>query len=155
MIESQPDPDANVHRTMGIDTTTRPVDRKTMNRLYHIRWSTAAAWLTGVAVLTCIRSAPAEDWVRFRGPNGTGISDAQVPTTWSESENLRWKLKLPGSGRPARSWSARGFCDLLLGLWNGRARGRFCRRCGDISSASPARQVKSSGANGQRRLARG
>lgn len=98
MIESQPDPDANVHRTMGIDTTTRPVDRKTMNRLYHIRWSTAAAWLTGVAVLTCIRSAPAEDWVRFRGPNGTGISDAQVPTTWSESENLRWKLKLPGFG---------------------------------------------------------
>jgi len=38
-------------------------------------------------------------WNRFRGPNGSGISDdATIPVTWSETENLRWKTALPGPG---------------------------------------------------------
>ena len=38
-------------------------------------------------------------WNRFRGPNGTGVSsDPDIPTTWSETENLSWKTKLPGAG---------------------------------------------------------
>lgn len=38
-------------------------------------------------------------WSRFRGPNGTGVSNDQaVPTTWSDSENLAWKCALPGFG---------------------------------------------------------
>ena len=41
----------------------------------------------------------AEDWARFRGPRGDGIStDARIPTEWSDSKNLQWKLKLPGAG---------------------------------------------------------
>ena len=44
-------------------------------------------------------AAPAEDWVRFRGPNGAGVADAKgLPATWSDSENLLWKIKLPGPG---------------------------------------------------------
>lgn len=44
--------------------------------------------------------ASAADWPRFRGPNGSGISgDTQpVPTTWSPTENLKWKADLPGPG---------------------------------------------------------
>jgi outer membrane protein assembly factor BamB len=40
------------------------------------------------------------DWNRFRGPNGTGISTDKesTPTKWSESENIKWKIPLPGSG---------------------------------------------------------
>ena len=39
------------------------------------------------------------NWNRFRGPNGTGISlDKNIPTKWSETENLRWKTSLPGAG---------------------------------------------------------
>lgn len=38
-------------------------------------------------------------WNRFRGPNGTGVSnDATIPTKWSDTENLAWKTKLPGAG---------------------------------------------------------
>jgi outer membrane protein assembly factor BamB len=38
-------------------------------------------------------------WNRFRGPNGTGVSpDSNVPTEWSDTQNLRWKCKLPGAG---------------------------------------------------------
>ena len=42
----------------------------------------------------------ASDWVRFRGPNGSGVAtdSTPVPTTWSESENLKWTAKLPGPG---------------------------------------------------------
>ena len=39
------------------------------------------------------------DWTQFRGPNGAGVSsDANVPLTWSDTENLRWKVELPGPG---------------------------------------------------------
>lgn len=40
-----------------------------------------------------------EDWPRFRGPNGSGHSTGKgVPTQWTESRNMRWKLALPGPG---------------------------------------------------------
>lgn len=40
----------------------------------------------------------AQEWSRFRGPNGSGISDAtSIPVTWTESD-LNWKVELPGRG---------------------------------------------------------
>lgn len=45
------------------------------------------------------RVAPTEYWPRFRGPDGLGVSaDRQVPTEWSDTKNLKWKLALPGPG---------------------------------------------------------
>ena len=40
------------------------------------------------------------DWPRFRGPNGTGVaSDGQAPPVkWSDTENVKWKVPLPGPG---------------------------------------------------------
>ncbi|MFP6901305.1 MAG: PQQ-binding-like beta-propeller repeat protein [Opitutales bacterium] len=41
----------------------------------------------------------AEDWPRFRGPQGNGVSaDTKVPLTWSDKDNLKWKIALPGPG---------------------------------------------------------
>ena len=41
----------------------------------------------------------AADWTRFRGPNGSGLApDADVPATWSDTQNLQWKTALPGRG---------------------------------------------------------
>ncbi len=43
--------------------------------------------------------ATAADWMRFRGPNGSGLAmDAKPPGTWGDSENVRWKTELPGPG---------------------------------------------------------
>jgi outer membrane protein assembly factor BamB len=44
--------------------------------------------------------AQAADWPRFRGPNGTGVSpdNAPTPTTWTDKENVKWTLDLPGPG---------------------------------------------------------
>jgi outer membrane protein assembly factor BamB len=40
----------------------------------------------------------AQEWTRFRGPNGSGVSHAKtIPTRWSESD-LNWKVALPGAG---------------------------------------------------------
>ncbi|HWX23170.1 MAG TPA: PQQ-binding-like beta-propeller repeat protein [Candidatus Binatia bacterium] len=57
--------------------------------------------LTGLAtfiLLTLALPGPAQEWTRFRGPNGTGISPAKtVPTSWTEKD-FNWKVPLPGAG---------------------------------------------------------
>ncbi len=64
----------------------------------------AAAWGWGPTVLafTLLFSVtiPAEgdNWPRFRGPNGQGVSDATtIPVKWSE-QDYKWKVELPGGG---------------------------------------------------------
>jgi hypothetical protein len=54
----------------------------------------------GLTVLVSCHLAAAADWTRFHGSDGSGVSlDKQpLPTTWSETENLKWKVKLPGPG---------------------------------------------------------
>lgn len=38
-------------------------------------------------------------WPRWRGPSGQGLATgADYPDTWSETDNVRWKTALPGSG---------------------------------------------------------
>jgi len=39
------------------------------------------------------------DWPQFRGPTGQGHSDEHnLPLTWSETANIRWKVAVPGRG---------------------------------------------------------
>jgi outer membrane protein assembly factor BamB len=39
------------------------------------------------------------NWPQWRGPEATGVSrDAKPPIHWSESSNILWKVKVPGSG---------------------------------------------------------
>lgn len=60
--------------------------------------------LLRVALLVCVSlvalPAPATEgeWSRFRGPNGSGLSNAKtVPVRWTESD-YNWKVELPGVG---------------------------------------------------------
>lgn len=41
--------------------------------------------------------ARAQEWTRFRGPNGAGQCETEFPAQWSESDFV-WKAALPGSG---------------------------------------------------------
>lgn len=51
-----------------------------------------------LAVLSVILFSGA-DWTRFRGPEGTGVSDTTgLPARWSATENVVWKTPLPGFG---------------------------------------------------------
>jgi outer membrane protein assembly factor BamB len=49
-------------------------------------------------LLCQILLCPAQEWTRFRGPNGSGISNAKtIPATWTEKD-FNWKVPLPGAG---------------------------------------------------------
>jgi outer membrane protein assembly factor BamB len=51
------------------------------------------------AVIVAMSVAQAQDWPQFRGPTGQGVSTATgLPIDWSESNNIRWKTPVPGSG---------------------------------------------------------
>ncbi|HZL88611.1 MAG TPA: PQQ-binding-like beta-propeller repeat protein [Pirellulaceae bacterium] len=50
-------------------------------------------------VLLSPLAALAGDWLAWRGPLGTGISDEKnVPLKWSKEENVKWRVALDGPG---------------------------------------------------------
>ena len=43
--------------------------------------------------------AQAENWANWRGPGQSGVAEGkEYPTKWSSTENVAWKVKLPGRG---------------------------------------------------------
>jgi len=55
--------------------------------------------LAVIFVVLAATAAHASDWTQFRGERATGIAtDAKLPATFSETENLVWKTPLPGFG---------------------------------------------------------
>lgn len=50
------------------------------------------------AAAIALAAEPAQ-WPQFRGPDGQGHALAQnLPTTWSEQQNVAWRCELPGRG---------------------------------------------------------
>ena len=46
------------------------------------------------------KGGTATDWPQFRGPRGNGECAAKnVPVAWSETNNLAWRVAVPGRGR--------------------------------------------------------
>jgi len=69
-------------------------------------------------------SFAAADWPQFRGPSGDGLAaEAAPPLRWSESENIRWKVALPGRGRSSPVLSA-GRIWLTFAIEQGVTRAR-------------------------------
>jgi outer membrane protein assembly factor BamB len=53
---------------------------------------------SGLIGLLWTAGVPAQEWTRFRGPNGSGVSAATTfPLRWTEKDHL-WKVDLPGVG---------------------------------------------------------
>lgn len=59
----------------------------------------------GILTLAVMRLAPAApsalaaDWPNFRGPSSAAVSEQRdLPVDWSDSQNIAWKLALPGPG---------------------------------------------------------
>ncbi|MFT7677427.1 MAG: outer membrane protein assembly factor BamB [Planctomycetota bacterium] len=49
--------------------------------------------------LCSLAGAQSDDWSRWRGPSGNGGSaDLEAPTDWTEEDNVRWRIDLPGAG---------------------------------------------------------
>lgn len=53
----------------------------------------------GTFLAQSLLGAPAANWPQWRGPAATGTaSDATPPLTWSETQNVKWKYRIPGYG---------------------------------------------------------
>ena len=52
------------------------------------------------ALLPASLAVMADDWPQFRGPTGDGLATAtNLPLTWSPTQNVTWKVPVPGRGR--------------------------------------------------------
>jgi outer membrane protein assembly factor BamB len=60
------------------------------------RFTATAALLLALGVASVGVSAEAENWSRFRGPNGTGVSSAtNLPVEFGPDRHVKWKTPLP------------------------------------------------------------
>lgn len=55
-----------------------------------------------IALWLCVSAAGAEEWTRFRGPNGSGVSnDTGFPTEFGKDKNVLWRTAVrPGKSSP-------------------------------------------------------
>ena len=50
-----------------------------------------------------------QEWTRFRGPNGSGIGQADLPLQWTDKD-FNWKVQVPGTGHSSPVlWSDKVF----------------------------------------------
>jgi outer membrane protein assembly factor BamB len=119
--------------------------------------SSPAVWSLLLAGLLLSQAGPAAaaNWPQWRGPNGDGVStETNLPTQWSSTTNITWKLPLPGmAGSTPVVWGERIFLtsqdgdDLVLlcvstdgkELWKRRlGNGNRKARGDEGNSASPS-----------------
>src|SRR2546427_1628809 len=57
-----------------------------------------ALFLT-ISTITTLAASADQNWPQWRGPLQSGVAPAaNPPITWSETNNLKWKVKIPGDG---------------------------------------------------------
>ena len=58
-----------------------------------------AAMVLALSSTHAQEGAPETYWPQWRGPLATGVTpDGNPPVRWSEEENIRWKVSIPGRG---------------------------------------------------------
>ncbi len=73
--------------------------------------------------LTVCDLVQAENWMRFRGPSGQGLSnETNLPVTWSATESVKWKTSLQGKG-----WSSPIVYEDLIFLTASTEEGVSCQ----------------------------
>jgi outer membrane protein assembly factor BamB len=71
-----------------------------------------ACWVGGNSVV----KAADDVWPQWRGPLATGVAPAaDPPTEWAEGKNVKWKVRLPGSGTSTPiDWGDRVFIHAAI-----------------------------------------
>ncbi len=63
-----------------------------------VDWRKPVRQIAFLLLLNWLPSGIAQEWPRFRGPNGSGVSLSKtIPTTWT-NRDFNWKIPLPGAG---------------------------------------------------------
>ncbi|MFT5303779.1 MAG: hypothetical protein ACI814_004599, partial [Mariniblastus sp.] len=77
---------------------TNHVSCQQIHEDFDMKFSNILLIATFVAI-PFVQSSNADDWKNFRGPGGQGYSsETNLPSQWSDDENLTWKIQLPGAG---------------------------------------------------------
>jgi outer membrane protein assembly factor BamB len=78
-------------------------------------------------------------WPQFRGPSQQGYAEsADLPTTWSETQNVTWKTNLPGQG-----WSSPVILDKQIWITTATEDGQSLRAlCVDEDSGKITHDVE-------------
>ncbi|MEW4451701.1 PQQ-binding-like beta-propeller repeat protein [Bremerella sp. JC817] len=72
--------------------------------------STSRLLLAAMLLAVTTSSLSAQQWTRFRGPNGSGIAPAADIPSAPQPSDFNWKVKLPGLGHSSPSiWGNRVF----------------------------------------------
>jgi len=79
-------------------TFSCPGARVLIEAVSDMRTSPAQCACILAALLVSLRPGAGQEWTRFRGPNGSGLSGAgTIPSVWT-GEDIKWKAPLPGPG---------------------------------------------------------
>ncbi len=88
-----------------------------------MRWTSSLLSLCFLISVTAIVPVHADNWMRFRGPNGQGVSEeTNLPLEWSSTENVAWKTPIPGN-----AWSSPIVYDDHVFLTTTTEEGKACR----------------------------
>ena len=82
------------------DFPTDPTARSTRTRCCTTSIHLGVLCLVAISLSRLELSADtAGEWPQWRGPDGTGVAPhSNPPVEWSEKENIRWKVAIPGKG---------------------------------------------------------
>ena len=98
---------------------------------------TLPMWLFTLAMLFSV-GAYADNWPQWRGAEHNGIShDKNLPATWSDKENVVWKIPLPGpAGATPVVWKDHIFLtsavekDIVLSAYSTEGKEQWTRKIG-------------------------
>ena len=107
----------------------------------------ASFFLTSVLYAAIPPVAAEQFWPQWRGPLATGVAPlADPPITWSQTEHVKWKVSVPGSGDSTPIiWADRVF--ILTAIPTGKKTGD---NASESSPRSGATETGLDGARGER-----
>ncbi|MCH2374579.1 MAG: PQQ-binding-like beta-propeller repeat protein [Planctomycetes bacterium] len=81
-----------------------------------------------------LTGAPDSNWVAFRGTYGNSLAPAtKLPLTWSQSENVAWRVKLRGSGQSSPIvWEDKVFVSSA----EGKSKGTLVATCINLANGA-------------------
>ncbi|MFQ5415300.1 MAG: PQQ-binding-like beta-propeller repeat protein [Phycisphaerae bacterium] len=93
-------PDTTARRTAGCDAQG---SHETTRHAAVRRTTAAMLMVLGGTIHLASAAGPTDHaekyWPQWRGPSATGVAPhADPPIEWSESNNIRWKVQIPGRG---------------------------------------------------------
>jgi len=104
-----------------------------------MRWRALCFVASLLCPLLAAGTLAGEDWPQFRGPTQQGWAEsADLPTTWSETQNITWKTAIPGLG-----WSSPVILDRQIWMTTATDDGKSLRAiCVDQDSGKITHDVE-------------